>query len=144
MLQARMPELPLEGGCQCGRVRYRRDGPCLSSSISATAANVSATHRARSANRCAYASVDLEVEGEMKCVASALGCRQSTRGLVLSRMRGVRIVHGTKGAEMVKYQGRHARMTRPGWCRPAISWVRSKQRFFDIGAEELCYDTAPR
>lgn len=140
VIRLNMPDLPLTGGCQCGAVRYRVNAvpfvfylchcrECQRHTSSAFGESL----RVRSA--------DLEIEGEMKCVTRVSDAGNVREGWFCPEC-GVRIVHGTRGAEMVNIKA--GTLDDATWLVPTGHiWVRSKQRFFHIGEGELAYDTAP-
>jgi hypothetical protein len=84
---------------------------------------------------------DLEIEGEMRLVTRLSDAGNLREGRFCPEC-GVRIVHGTKGAEMVNIKA--GTLDDPTWLVPAGHiWVRSKQRFLAIRPDELSYETAP-
>jgi len=140
MDRVEMPPLPLTGGCQCGRVRYAINAApyvfylchcreCQKQTSSAFGESL----RVRLA--------DIVLTGELQ-VYERVSDKGNRRQGHFCPSCGVRIVHGTSGAEMVNVKA--GTLDDASWLVPAGHiWTRSRQRFVAIGADELSYETQP-
>ena len=138
--QVEIPELPIAGGCQCGRIRYRITGrpvvfylchcrECQKQTSSAFGESL----RVRSA--------DLEIDGELATYRRVSEAGNVREGRFCPSC-GVRIVHGTQGSAMVNVKA--GTLDDAAWLVPAGHiWVRSRQRFVAIGSDEPTYDAQP-
>lgn len=141
MQHVSLPDLPLTGGCQCGRVRYRVKGipfvfylchcrECQRHTSSAFGESL----RVR--------SDELEIDGVLKTFVRGSESGAMREGHFCSEC-GVRIVHGTTGSEMVNIKA--GTLDDATWLAPAGHiWTRSRQRFFPIGEDELVYAEQPQ
>jgi hypothetical protein len=136
----RVPELPLAGGCQCGRVRYRIKAvpyvfylchcrECQRHTSSAFGESLTVARK------------DLEIEGEMKLFVRVSDAGKKREGHFCPYC-GVRIVHGSSGSEMVNIKA--GTLDDTSWLVPAGHiWARSRQNFVSIGPDEIAYETQP-
>lgn len=133
-------QLPLTGGCQCGRVRYR---------ISAMPVVFYLCHCKECQRHTSSAfgeslrvrSADLEIEGDLKTVRRIAESGALREGSFCPEC-GVRIVHGSAGSELVNVKA--GTLDDTSWLFPAGHiWVGSKQPFFRIGDDELRYPAQP-
>jgi hypothetical protein len=139
-LSVHLPPLPLEGGCQCGRVRYRITGAPLVFYLCHcrecqrhTSSAFGESLRVR--------RTDIEVEGELR-LTERLADSGARREGYFCPVCGVRIIHASAGAERVNLKA--GTLDDTSWLVPAGHiWTRSKQRFIAIGADELAYETQP-
>ena len=135
-----MPELPLTGGCQCGRVRYRINAvPYVFYLCHCTECQRHTSSAFGESLRVKPA--DLEIEGELKTFVRRSESGKRREGRFCPEC-GVRIVHGTAGSDMVNIKAGTLDDTR--WLAPAGHiWTRSRQRFVAIGGDELSYREQP-
>lgn len=135
-----MPDLPLTGGCQCGKVRYRIKAAPYVFYLCHCRECQRQTSSAFGESLRVY-STDLEIDGDMK-VTRRLSESGKTREGYFCPDCGVRIVHGTVGAEMANIKA--GTLDDATWLVPAGHiWTKSKQVFVKIGRNELSYDGQP-
>lgn len=135
-----MPPLPLTGGCQCGRIRYRITGVPVTFYLCHCRECQRHTSSAFGES-LRVAREDLEIEGEMKVTTRVSDAGNLREGRFCPDC-GVRIVHGTAGSALVNIKA--GTLDDAIWLVPAGHiWTRSKQRFFAIGGEELAYEEGP-
>ncbi|MBE0705362.1 MAG: GFA family protein [Afipia sp.] len=134
------PELPLMGGCQCARVRYR----ILAMPVVFYLCHCKECQRHTSSafgESLRVRSADLEIDGDLKTVRRIAESGASREGRFCPEC-GVRIVHGSVGSELVNVKA--GTLDDTSWLFPAGHiWVRSKQPFFKIDAGELYYPGQP-
>jgi len=140
MSRIEIPPLPLRGGCQCGQVRYAITAvpyvfylchcrECQKQTSSAFGESL----RVRAA--------DIALTGELR-VHERISDNGSRRQGHFCPACGVRVIHGTAGAEMVNVKA--GTLDDASWLVPAGHiWTRSRQRFVAIGADELVYAAQP-
>ncbi len=135
-----MPPLPLSGGCQCGRVRYRiTETPhvfylchCRECQRHTSSAFGKSLRIPRAA---------LEIDGDLKLFVRGSDSGNRHEGRFCATC-GVRIVHGSLGDEMINIKA--GTLDDATWLRPAGHiWTVSKQAFFAIGPDELAYERQP-
>lgn len=134
-----MPALPLEGGCQCGAVRYRITGAPLlfllchcTECQRHTSSAYSESLRVRSA--------DFSLQGTVAETGWIAESGNRRRGLFCPSC-GVRLVHPVNEEVVVVKAGT---LDDVSWLIPAGHiWARSRQPFIQFGADELVYDRAP-
>jgi hypothetical protein len=140
MEKVTIPALPLFGGCQCGKVRYRITGrPIVFYLCHCTECQRHTSSAFGESLRIRRS--DLEVEGEMFCFTRSSDSGKSREGWFCPHC-GVRIVHGTADSELVNIKA--GTLDDTSWLVPAGHiWTRSKQPFVAIGSEEPCWPGQP-
>jgi hypothetical protein len=136
-----MPALPLTGGCQCGRVRYRIDAvPYVFYLCHCTECQRHTSSAFGESLR--VKSADLEIEGELKTFRRLSESGKAREGHFCPHC-GVRIVHGTTGSDMVNVKA--GTLDDARWLVPAGHiWTRSKQAFVRLREDEIVYDGQPQ
>ncbi len=141
MPRVHIPELPLTGGCQCGKVRYSvREIPyvfylchcreCQRQTSSAFGESLRVTAHG------------LSIEGRLKSVERLSDSGLQRVGRFCPEC-GVRIVHGGEGSAMVNIKA--GTLDDASWLVPAGHiWTQSRQLFVAIGDDELSYDGQPQ
>jgi hypothetical protein len=129
-----LPPLPITGGCQCGKVRYRITArPIVFYLCHCTECQRHTSSAFGESLRLRRA--DLEIEGEMKCFTRLSESGKQREGWFCLDC-GVRIVHGTARSEQVNIKA--GTLDDTSWLMPAGHiWTRSKQQFVAIGTDEL-------
>ncbi len=140
MKQVYLPSLPIEGGCQCGAVRYRVTGnPLVFYLCHCTECQRHTSSAFGESLR--FRADDIEVIGE---VATTWRMAESGRKRYghFCPSCGVRLVHGSEGGEEVNINA--GTLDDTTWLYPAGHiWARSAQPFMRFGDDELVYDTQP-
>lgn len=141
MRQVLLPEFPVDGGCQCGKLRYRLNAPPVMFYLCHCSECQRHTSSAFGESLRIHAS-DLEIEGEMASVSRVADSGKTRIGHFCPHC-GVRIVHGTLGGgELVNIKA--GTLDDPSWLAPAGHiWTDSKQSFIAIGDDELDYPRQP-
>ncbi len=138
--KTRIPPLPITGGCQCGAVRYRITGKPVTFYL----CHCSECQRHTSSafgESLRLKRGDLEIEGEVKLTTRVSEAGTLREGWFCPDC-GVRIWHGSKGSALVNIKA--GTLDDTSWLVPAGHiWVRSKQRFFALPADAICYDMQP-
>lgn len=139
-MKVKMPDLPLTGGCQCGQVRYRINAaPYVFYLCHCTECQRHTSSAFGESLR--IKGSDLEVAGELKTCRRMSESGKTREGHFCPDC-GVRIVHGTQGSDMVNIKA--GTLDDATWLVPAGHiWTRSKQRFVEIGDDELQYEQQP-
>lgn len=140
MTRYAFPPLPLTGGCQCGKIRYRLNARplvfylchCKECQRHTSSAFGQSLHFERSA---------LDVDESL-----AVFRRTSDAGAVREGWFcpdcGVRIWHGTKQSPEINIKA--GTLDDTSWLVPAGHiWTRSMQPFFKPGKEDLIYEAQP-
>jgi len=134
MRKTRLPPLPLEGGCQCGKVRYRITGRPLVFYL----CHCSECQRHTSSafgESLRLRRTDLEMDGELKCTTRMADSGKRREGWFCPEC-GVRIVHGSAGSEWANVKA--GTLDDTSWLVPAGHiWTASKQPLLEIGEDEL-------
>lgn len=140
MGEVKLPELPLTGGCQCGAVCYRIIAPpivfylchcreCQRQTSSAFGESLRVT------------ATDLRVDGVLKTVTRVSDAGNARESHFCPDC-GVRIWHGTKGADQVNIKA--GTLDDTSWLWPAGHiWLKSRQSFVQPAAGELTYNGQP-
>ncbi|MBO6724511.1 MAG: GFA family protein [Rhizobiaceae bacterium] len=140
MQHVKLPALPLEGGCQCGAVRYRITGRpivfylchCKECQRHTSSAFGESLRLRRD---------ELTVEGDLFCFTRISESGKRREGYFCPEC-GVRIVHGTAGSEQVNIKA--GTLDDTSWLVPAGHiWTASKQKFVAIGEDEPCWERQP-
>jgi hypothetical protein len=135
-----IPPLPLTGGCQCGRVRYRLTGAPVTFYLCHcrecqrhTSSAFGESLRVRRA--------DLAVEGELRLTERTADSGKRREGYFCPGC-GVRIVHASAGSRMVNVKA--GTLDDATWLVPAGHiWTRSRQAFIAIAQDEISYEAEP-
>lgn len=135
------PELPIEGGYQCGAVRYSVTGePLVFYLCHCTECQRHTSSAFGESLR--FRAGDVAVAGD---VATTWRMAESGRRRFFGHFCpscGVRLVHGTEGGEEVNLKA--GTLDDTSWLRPAGHiWTRSAQPFVRFGPEELVYELQP-
>ncbi len=135
-----LPTLPIAGGCQCGKVRYRITGkPLVFYLCHCTECQRHTSSAFGESLRLRRA--DLEIDGEMACFTRQSDSGKRREGWFCPDC-GVRIVHGTAGSDQVNIKA--GTLDDTSWLVPAGHiWTGSKQSFVAIGDDEPCWDGQP-
>ncbi len=135
-----LPEFPIQGGCQCGAVRYTLRAPPVvfyichcSECQTQSSSGFGESMRVRKA--------DLEISGALHQYE-----RPSASGGVVGEFCpncGTRLFHG-RGAYKDTLNIKAGTLDDTSWLRPAGHiWTQSKQPWVKIGANELAYARQP-
>lgn len=136
-----MPPLPLDGGCQCGKVRYLITAApyvfylchCRECQRQTSSAFGESLRMHRDA---------LEVSGTL-ATHTRVSDRGTRREGHFCPSCGVRIFHGTAGLDMVNVKA--GTLDDTSWLRPAGHiWTASRQPFVAIPAGDLAYEGQPK
>tara|TARA_R110002020_G_scaffold154610_7_gene334619 strand:- start:3426 stop:3926 length:501 start_codon:yes stop_codon:yes gene_type:complete len=135
-----LPPLPLTGGCQCGRIRYRLTArPLVFYLCHCTECQRHTSSAFGESLR--FDRTALEVTGGLS-VFRRLSDRGSVREGWFCPDCGVRIWHGTEGSAQINIKA--GTLDDTSWLVPAGHiWMRSRQPFFRHAAEDLVYETQP-
>jgi hypothetical protein len=140
MTSVEFPELPIEGGCQCGAARYRITGrPIVFYLCHCTECQRHTSSAFGESLR--FSAGDVEINGE---VATTWRMAESGRRRVghFCPSCGVRLVHGSEGGSEVNIKA--GTLDDTSWLYPAGHiWVRSAQRFMRFDDDELVYQQQP-
>ncbi len=141
MQKTTVPVLPIEGGCQCGKLRYRLKAKPVMFYLCHCSECQRHTSSAFGESLRIHAN-DLEISGEYASV-TRLAESGKTRIGHFCPSCGVRVVHGTLGGEeLVNIKA--GTLDDTSWLVPAGHiWTRSKQPFFTIRNDELDYPRQP-
>ncbi|MCY0096470.1 GFA family protein [Hoeflea ulvae] len=135
-----VPPLPLSGGCQCGRIRYRlRARPLVfylchcSECQRQTSSAFGESLRIRSEG--------LDIDPGLRCMSRESESGKQRQGWFCPDC-GVRIWHGTSGSEEINIKA--GTLDDTSWLMPAGHiWASSKQKFMAISADEISYERQP-
>lgn len=138
--RVKLPALPLTGGCQCGKLRYRVDDKPIVFYLCHCRECQRHTSSAFGESLRVHAR-DLVMEGPVKTVRRTAESGRVREGHFCAEC-GVRVVHSTLGAEHANVKA--GTLDDTSWLVPAGHiWTRTKQPFVTIGADELSYPTQP-
>ena len=140
MQKTRVPPLPLAGGCQCGRVRYRMKAhPVVFYLCHCTECQRHTSSAFGESLR--FRREDLDVDPGLVCVSRMSDSGKERQGWFCPDC-GVRIWHGTSGSPEINIKA--GTLDDTSWLVPAGHiWCRSKQPFMKISEGELAYDAQP-
>jgi len=135
-----VPPLPLTGGCQCGRIRYRmRAQPLVFYLCHCTECQRQTSSAFGESLR--FKREDLEIGPGLRCIRRRSESGKEREGWFCPDC-GVRIWHGTRGSTEINLKA--GTLDDTSWLMPAGHiWTRSKQPFVAISADEMCYETQP-
>lgn len=135
-----VPPLPLTGGCQCGRIRYRM----LAEPVVFYLCHCTECQRHTSSafgESLRFRREHLDVDPGLVCVSRMSESGKERQGWFCPDC-GVRIWHGTSGSAEINIKA--GTLDDTSWLIPAGHiWRRSKQPFVTIADDELSYDTQP-
>ena len=135
-----VPPLPLTGGCQCGRIRYRmRANPIVFYLCHCTECQRHTSSAFGESLR--FKREDMDVDPGLVSVSRMSESGKERQGWFCPDC-GVRIWHGTSGSAEINIKA--GTLDDTSWLVPAghIS-CSSKQPFMNIAEDELSYDTQP-
>lgn len=134
------PPLPLTGGCQCGRIRYRLNARPLVFYLCHCRECQRQTSSAFGES-LRFAREALEVDGDLEVFRRTSDAGHAREGWYCPDC-GVRIWHGSQGSGELNIKA--GTLDDTSWLTPAGHiWTRSKQPFVAIGADELAYEGQP-
>lgn len=135
-----IPGLPIAGGCQCGKIRYR----ILARPVIFYLCHCTECQRHTSSAFGESLAVDragLEVSGSPSLTTRLAESGNRREGYFCPDC-GVRIFHGSRGSRRVTVKA--GTLDDTGWLVPAGHiWTRSRQPFIRFGENELCYEREP-
>lgn len=134
------PAPPIEGGCQCGAVRYR----ITAMPIVFYLCHCSECQRQTSSafgESLRLRAETLEIEGSLKIVTRRSDAGRLREGHFCPSC-GVRIFHGTRDSPEINIKA--GTLDDTSWLVPAGHiWTRSRQRFIRLETDALCYEGQP-
>jgi len=140
MQQVYLPDFPIEGGCQCGAVRYRATGRpivfylCHCTECQRQTASAFGESLRFDAN-------DVEIAGKVSTTWRTAESGRKRFGHFCPTC-GVRLVHGSEGGSVVNVKA--GTLDDTSWLIPAGHiWTRSAQPFMRFGNDELIYEAQP-
>lgn len=140
MQKTTVPPLPLTGGCQCGRVRYRM----LARPVVFYLCHCTECQRHTSSafgESLRFRREDMDVDPGLVCVSRMSDSGKERQGWFCPGC-GVRIWHGTDGSPEINIKA--GTLDDTSWLVPAGHiWCRSRQPFMKIAGDELAYDAQP-
>lgn len=141
MRQVILPDFPIEGGCQCGKLRYRLNAAPVMFYLCHCSECQRHTSSAFGESMRVLAA-DLEVTGKYATTGRLSDSGKWRQGHFCPSC-GVRIVHGDlKTDELLNVKA--GTLDDPTWLAPAGHiWTLSKQSFIAIGGDELDYPRQP-
>ena len=140
MQKTSVPSLPLTGGCQCGRIRYRVHSRPLVFYL----CHCSECQRHTSSafgESLRFRREDLDVDPGLVSMSRMSESGKLRQGWFCPDC-GVRIWHGTEGSAEINIKA--GTLDDTSWLVPAGHiWCSSKQPFMHIADDELAYDAQP-
>jgi len=140
MGKTKLPSMPLTGGCQCGRLRYRVSAAPLAFYL----CHCSECQRQTSSafgESLRLARQGLEVSGEASLFERTAESGARREGWFCPSC-GVRIWHGTKGSPEINLKA--GTLDDTSWLIPSAHiWARSRQPFVSIDDGALVYEGQP-
>jgi len=135
-----VPPLPLTGGCQCGRVRYRM----MAHPVVFYLCHCTECQRHTSSafgESLRFKREHMDVDPGLISVSRMSESGNERQGWFCPDC-GVRIWHGTSGSAEINLKA--GTLDDTSWLVPAGHiWCRSKQPFMKISEDDLSYDTQP-
>ncbi len=140
MKRVELPELPINGGCQCGAVRYRLSGnPVVFYLCHCTECQRHTSSAFGESLR--FRAGDVDITGKVATIWRMAASGRRRFGHFCPAC-GVRLVHGSDGAEEVNIKA--GTLDDTSWLYPAGHiWTRSAQSFMRFDDDALIYDTQP-
>lgn len=140
MQKTTVPDLPLTGGCQCGRFRYKLAGPPLVFYLCHCTECQRQTSSAFGES-LRIQSKHLEINSGLSCIERKSDSGKQRQGWFCPDC-GVRIWHGTLGSEEINIKA--GTLDDTSWLIPAGHiWTSSKQPFVKLASDEICYEAQP-
>ncbi|MEM5474567.1 GFA family protein [Hoeflea sp. AS60] len=140
MQKTSVPSLPLTGGCQCGRVRYR----LLAQPLVFYLCHCTECQRHTSSafgESLRFMREALDVDPGLSCVTRMSESGKKRQGWFCPDC-GVRIWHSTSGSAEINIKA--GTLDDTSWLVPAGHiWCSSKQPFMKISEDELSYEGQP-
>ena len=135
-----LPDPPLHGGCQCGRVRYRVAGRPLVFYL--CHCRECQRHTSSAFGESLWVKrADLAVEGDLSLTTRVSDAGRLREGWFCP-FCGVRIYQGSPNSNEATLKA--GTLDDARWLAPAGHiWTASKQAFMAIGADELAYPGEP-
>ncbi len=138
--QVTLPELPLQGGCTCGAVRYQIKAPPLTFYLCHCTECQRQTSSAFGQSLRVHAK-DFSVAGSVRCIERLADSGARRQGWFCP-LCGVRLWHATQGSDEINIKAGTLDYTQ--WLIPAGHiWVRSRQRFVALPDDGLVYEEQP-
>jgi len=140
MRETSVPSLPLKGGCQCGRIRYRLSAkPLVFYLCHCTECQRHTSSAFGESLR--FRREDLDVDPGLVSISRMSESGKQRQGWFCPDC-GVRIWHGTEGSAEINIKA--GTLDDTTWLVPAGHiWCASKQPFMHIAETELSYDGQP-
>ncbi|MAW86192.1 MAG: aldehyde-activating protein [Phyllobacteriaceae bacterium] len=140
MRTVKLPRFPVEGGCQCGRLRYRLTAkPLMFYLCHCTECQRHTSSAFGESLRCR--SADVELSGPQRTVTRAAESGRIREGVFCPDC-GVRVWHGSRGMDIGNIKA--GTLDDTSWLVPAGHiWTRSKQPFVVIADDELSWQQQP-
>ena len=141
MQKVTVPPLPIEGGCQCGQLRYLlKAEPVMFYLCHCTECQRHTSSAYGESLRCIAA--DMEFTGDYRIVERVAESGTRREGWFCPQC-GVRVWHGSQGKSTGNIKA--GTLDDTSWLIPAGHiWTRSKQAFVSIGADELQWHGQPQ
>jgi len=140
MQKTATPDLPLSGGCQCKRFRYKLTGPPLVFYLCHCTECQRQTSSAFGESLRLYAK-HFEINSGLSCTERTSVTGKRRQGWFCPCC-GVRIWHGTVGSDEINIKA--GTLDDTSWLIPAGHiWTRSKQPFMNFAEDEICYESQP-
>jgi hypothetical protein len=135
-----LPNLPLQGGCACGAVRYLITAPPLTFYLCHCTDCQRQTSSAFGQSLRVRAK-DFSVEGTVRCTERVADSGALRQGWFCLHC-GVRLWHGTRGSDELNVKA--GTLDHTQWLIPAGHiWVRSRQQFVALPENGLVYEEQP-
>ena len=140
MRKVRLPRFPVEGGCQCGQLRYRLAAPPVMFYLChCTECQRHTSSAFGESLRCR--SADVAFDGDYNTVTRIAESGRTREGWFCPRC-GVRVWHGSQGLDLGNIKA--GTLDDTAWLVPAGHiWTRSKQPFVSIAPDELSWPRQP-
>ncbi len=140
MKKVQVPALPLEGGCQCGALRYTITGrPSVFYLCHCTECQRHTSSAFGQSLR--FLAEDVALEGDRRTFSRIAESGRNRFGHFCPKC-GVRVLHGSDGSPEVNIKA--GTLDDTSWLIPAGHiWTRSAQPFMTFGSDELVYDVQP-
>ncbi|MFP1630906.1 GFA family protein [Zhengella sp. ZM62] len=140
MRTVKLPSFPVEGGCQCGQLRYRLTArPLMFYLCHCTECQRHTSSAFGESLRCR--SADVEFSGPRRTVTRIAESGRIREGVFCPDC-GVRVWHGSRGVDIGNIKA--GTLDDTSWLVPAGHiWTRSKQPFIVIADDELSWPQQP-
>lgn len=140
MKTVKLPRFPVEGGCQCGQLRYRlKARPIMFYLCHCSECQRHTSSAFGESLRCHSADVDMR--GDTRSVTRIAESGRRREGRFCPDC-GVRVWHGSQGLDVGNIKA--GTLDDTSWLVPAGHiWTRSRQPFVTIGPDELSWPQQP-